>query len=93
MALGDFLKLPHGLQAHFGIADFRSQPPDIAQATVLFPEETSSDLLAHQSQRPARFLQVLAHFVHRRVVGFLFAFGNGDGALDLFAADLAKIIA
>ena len=93
MALRDFLKLPHGLQTHFGITDIRSKPPDIAQATVLFLEDTATDLLAHQSQRPARFLQMLSHFVYRRVVGFHFVFSNGKGALDLLTANPAKIVA
>ena len=93
MALRDFLKLPHGLQTHFGIADIRSKAPDIAQATVLFPEETAADLLPHQPQRRARFFQVLAHLVHRRVVGFHFVLRHGDGALDLFTANPAKIVA
>ncbi|PYI96933.1 MAG: hypothetical protein DME98_10180, partial [Verrucomicrobia bacterium] len=65
----------------------------IAQTTVLFPKETASDLLAHESQRRARFLQMLPHFVHRRVVGFDFVFGNANGGLDLFMANPAKIIA
>ena len=60
---------------------------------VLCPVETAPDLLAHQPQRRARFLQVLAHCVYRRVVGFGFAFGNGNGAFDLFTADPAKIVA
>jgi hypothetical protein len=92
-ALRGFFKLPHGLQTHFGIADFRSKPPDVAQGMVLFSKETASYLLAHQPQSCARFLQMLAHFVHRRVIRLHFVLGNGDGALDLFTANPAKIVA
>ena len=82
-----------GLQTHFGIADVRSKPSDIAQTTVLFPKETASNLLTHQTQCRARFLQMLPHLVHWRVVGFHFAFGNGNGGLDLVTANPAKIVA
>src|SRR5262249_2237607 len=93
MALHSFFKLSHCLQTHFRIADFRSKPPDIPQGVVLLPEETVADLFAHQSQSRARFLQMLAHLVYRRVVSLRFAFGNGDGPLDLLAANPAKIVA
>jgi len=36
---------------------------------------------------------MLSHFVYRRVVGFGFAFVNGDGTFDLFTANPAKIVA
>jgi len=36
---------------------------------------------------------VLPHFVHRRVVGFDFVFGDSNGGLDLFTANPAKIVA
>src|SRR4029077_20046582 len=91
--LRDFLKLPHGLQTHFGITDIRSKAPDTAQATVLLSEETASDLPSHQLHRCARFLQMLPHFVYGRVVGFHFVFGNSNGGLDLLAANPAKIVA
>src|SRR3984893_12039960 len=91
--MSDSLKLPNGLQAHLGVANLRNQSCGITQTMVLLPEQTASDLLPHESQRRARFFQIFARFVHRRVMRLLRAGGDGGCALDLFAANPAKIFA
>jgi hypothetical protein len=81
------------LQPHFRIANVRNQTPNVAQKMVRLPEKTAPNLLAHQPQCRARFLQVFARFVDWRVACLFFAPCDGDGAFDLLAANPAKIFA
>src|SRR5437667_2774779 len=53
-ALGNSLKLSHGLQTHLRIADLLCQSFHIAQTTILLPELSMDVLLAYQAHRRTR---------------------------------------